>query len=346
MKKNKNLIIDSNQRPFFNHSFYLSDPVIEILNQNQTEKKVFFLATAQKGTSSSYICSDCNYIPRCRRCDKFYYVTKDNRLKCPICEIKKPIIKKCPKCQSSIIKYMGLGEKKLLSELLRLKNNRLIPDYPLLEFNETLKAKTKENLIEKIINLKQGFIIGGSQVLNLAFFNPNTYAILHLNSDKNLFYPDFNVGENKFEEIASINSDHYLTVMQTKFFENNFINLALNNNYQKFYQTELKSRKENNLPPFVKLIKFNFKAKDQKEALKVLTKLNRKIKKLKSLLKLHLDPYPGYPEKIRGYYIYKLTIGFKEKDRLKLYKNKDFQEIIVFCNKNKINLDVDPVGIV
>ncbi len=71
--------------------------------------------------------------------------------------------------------------------------------------------------------------------------------------------------------------------------------------------------------------------------------LKSKMENNKHKFSFFSGPYPGYPEKVRKKYIYHLVIGYSPNLKKNIIKTT---EIADYCTKNKIIIDVDPVGLI
>ncbi|MEA3273371.1 MAG: primosomal protein N' [Patescibacteria group bacterium] len=334
----KKHIIDAREKNNFDQSTLITDQVIQKIQQTLAKKQTIFLGTSQKGSSGCYFCRDCGYIPKCPSCERNLYLSSQGELKCPVCGTKMKFPSRCPKCNNQMVKMIGLGIRKLYQEI-----QRLFPQFQVVLIDEEERKSSQEQKEKIALTLNKGIVVGNVSLLRLAKFNPVTGAVISINADKSLFLPDFTVGEKKYQEISQLLSKNYKLLSQTKYPKNRTTLSALARNYQKFYRRELLSRKRENLPPFTKLIKFSYRDISAEISKKTLEKLKSKLKNIENKLSFFNGPYPGYPEKVRKKYIYHLTIGHPPNSKIDPLR---VTEIIDYCTKNKIIIDVDPVGLI
>ena len=352
-------VFDASQPKMLDRSRILTEPILNTLGETLAKGQTVFLGIPQKGQSGGYYCKDCGYIPACESCNTNYYLAQDNWLKCPVCGKKEKALSRCPKCQSPLIKLLGTGSARLAEEV-----KQLFPGYSCLLLSDEKNSKTREKNEWLALSLKQAVIISQLSSLNLARFNPNTGAVLLINPDKSLFLTDFNAQEKRFHELANLVSKNYLLQVQTKYPHDQILFEALSSKWETFYSRIIKQYQQSNLPPFSQLIKFSVRLEPEAKQQNPLVELKKMIMAPSEApaLKKSTTPkaaiaqktaktqppeiifggeiYPGYPEKVRGRYVFHLTIGIK-----KPLPEEQIKAILDFSFKNGIVIDVDPVGL-
>lgn len=234
----------------------LKEKIYEALEKN----KKTIIINNNKLFSSSIICSDCGYIEKCDICKVAMKLDKkDNKEICNICSIEKDLITNCPKCNGINIKFNGIGNQKIEQEI-----NKIFPDKKILIVDK-----------EKIINineLNKADIIIGTEFLvqNYLYYISNIYSLVLFSIDNYFQIPDYKSNEilyryiKKFIDIYKEKNIENLMI-KTRYQDNNILNLAINNEYNKFYNYELSIRKALNYPPFSIIIKIIIKDKLEKE---------------------------------------------------------------------------------
>ncbi|OGY86313.1 MAG: hypothetical protein A2233_04535 [Candidatus Kerfeldbacteria bacterium RIFOXYA2_FULL_38_24] len=144
---------------------------------------------------------------------------------------------KCPNCQSSHLKQTHQGTQQLEITLKKyFKNKKIV----------RLDSTREYQLAE----LQKADIILGTEkifrVMSLADFD----LVGIISVDHLLVYPHFRANERVFQLLTKIFSASQKIIIQTHAPDNMVIKLAILNNYDQFYQQEIKIRKILNLPPF------------------------------------------------------------------------------------------------
>jgi primosomal protein N' (replication factor Y) len=113
---------------------------------------------------------------------------------------------------------------------------------------------------------------------------------------------DFRAGEKALQIMAEIANLADYCLIQTNQPEHPVIRALENNNYQYFYQQELRNRQELEFPPFSEFIKFIYKHINQKIAQKEATQLYQQLQRVNNQKFRVYPPHFSLPKKIRNKY--------------------------------------------
>ena len=124
---------------------------------------------------------------------------------------------------------------------------------------------------------------------------------------------------------------------------------AKSQNYEKFFDTEIKARQEYDYPPFSQIIRVilsslnNFRA--EKSAMEIVMRLNTMTEKFGFTEYLEtLGPTTCIIYKINGYYRFQILIKNKISQKGHDFVNKFFSKITM-PKDIKLSIDVDPLDI-
>ncbi len=238
-------------------------------------KKILFIVN-RKWYSSSSLCTDCWYIPKCKFCDvpisKHIQTNWEYIYVCSMCHRIYNWVDKCENCWWTNMKDIWIWTYKFKDIL---KN-----DFGL---EATVIENTDINTINKIKKIKLIFneskIIISTWILSFSWlFEPD--IIIFPNADTWLTIPDFNVSEkhflNLYEFIKNYKTKNF--IIQTYNFDNYVYKYLSKLDLNWFWKTELSFRKQLNYPPFSELAVIIYKNQIEE-------KLYSKISKLESELK-------------------------------------------------------------
>jgi primosomal protein N' (replication factor Y) len=83
------------------------------------EQSILFIN--RRGYSTFVSCRSCGYVAKCPHCDvTLTYHSNTNRLKCHYCGYEINNYISCPECESTYIRYFGMGTQKVEDELKKL----------------------------------------------------------------------------------------------------------------------------------------------------------------------------------------------------------------------------------
>ncbi len=328
------------------------------------KKQQIILFINRRGSSTSLLCRDCGFVPRCPNCDvPFIYHLSPVQFRCHHCGHAElpPVL--CPQCLGTRIKYLGTGTQKVEIEF---KN--LFPDVSVARFDsDTLSLPASaisarppvipapSSVIpaqagihaDKLIadfNSKKIQVLIGTQIIFNKITKKSPLIALML-ADTLLYLPDFRSNERTFQTINHLkNLSSKDFIIQTYSPENKAIQYAAKNDQKSFYQEEISARETLSYPPFSQLIKLTFQHKNAKKTESEAKILSEKLKRQISLIPYSspisiLGPSPAFISKIKGRYAWQIVLKSKITD-LKL-RNK----ILSIIPPNWI-IDIDPLQII
>jgi len=276
------------------------------------------LYIARKGTSTFVMCRECGYVAMCKNCEVpmvFHEDKPSRRLICHHCgkDDIAPVL--CPICKSAKIKYFGAGTQKVETEI-----KKLFPDKKVFRLDSDISEKPQEQvkIIKDFINAENSVLIGTQMILNKNL-EADLSAIISIETILNL--PDFENTERVFRiinQLRSLAEKNFL--IQTYNPDNFTLKSALANNFEKFYNEEIKTRKAFNYPPFSQIIKLSYCHKDSNKARNEAKILAEKLKQQKKYLKLGddiviiLGPNPAFVAKENGKYKWNIVLKSKIED--------------------------------
>lgn len=286
-------LIEERRREFT----YLSEPLLDQITQIINKKQKAFLIVNKKGFASYLYCQDCKYIPNCLKCNLPLTFT-DNQLKCFHCQIQVQNLLSCPICYGTNIKALGIGIEQI--EFLLKKH------FPLAKISTDLKKPAD-------------IYLSTAQITNFSIFK-NIHFLGFVYIDSLMHLPDFSTNFKIYQMIQTITANAKLVAppnlqitIQTCLTNNHAIKF-LNQDYQKFYQAEMKARKLFSYPPYSILIKLFFQHHDKTICQKEATDLYHKLQKSKINAS---QPYLYYKIQIRGRFRTQILLKFSSENSLK-----------------------------
>ncbi|NLW42205.1 MAG: primosomal protein N', partial [Tissierellia bacterium] len=223
------------------------------MKESLNKDKQILLFLNRRGYSTFVTCRSCGYTSKCHRCDvSLVYHKKNNLLKCHYCGHMEKTPSTCPNCGSRDIRQFGMGTEKLEEE-----TKSLFPDFQIMRIDSdtTSRAETYRENVEKILK-KEVSIIIGTQMISKGFDFPEIDLVGIIASDLSLNVPEYDAAEKTFQLIMQVsgrsgrNDERGNVIIQTYNPEHYSIRHAKNNDYNGFYEDELKIRKIFSYPPF------------------------------------------------------------------------------------------------
>ena len=264
-----------------NHSI-ISDRLREEIQNNLNNKKQTILFLNRRGFSTFVMCRDCGYTAKCKRCNiSLTYHIKEDKLKCHYCGYEMNNPKVCPQCKSKNIKYFGSGTQKL-EDLVK----KMFPEASTIrmDIDTVSKKNSHEQILNKFKNENIDILIGTQMVVKGHHF-PNVTLVGVIAADGSLNTEDYRANEKTFDilvQVAGRAGREKLpgkVIIQTYSPENFCVQCSKEQNYEKFYKTEIELRKQLKYPPFCDIIMFGINSSSKEEIKVASEKLYKLLKK-------------------------------------------------------------------
>ncbi|WP_019120585.1 primosomal protein N' [Brevibacillus massiliensis] len=249
----------SDNRSMFSRTLY------QMIAQRLEKQEQIVLFLNRRGFSTFVMCRSCGYTLSCPHCDiSLTYHRTNHTARCHYCgyTIRQP--DHCPDCQSPHIRFFGTGTQKIEAELAGLfPGVRVIR----MDVDTTSRKGAHEALLTKF-RTGQGDILLGTQMIAKGLDFPRVTLVGVIAADTSLHLPDFRAAEKTFQLLTQVGGRagrHDLAgdvVIQTYTPEHYSIQYASRHDYDAFFQTEMKLRKQSGYPPYYRLVLITFSHED------------------------------------------------------------------------------------
>ena len=339
-------IVDLKKELAIGNKSMISTELYEKIEENIKKKNQTILFLNRRGYSTFIMCRECGYTLKCPNCDisLTYHITQ-NKLKCHYCGYQKIPDKYCPNCKSEKIRYFGMGTQKLENEI-----HKLFPEASTIrmDIDTITKKNSHEDILNKFKEENIDILIGTQMVVKGHHF-PKVTLVGVIAADSSLNQEDFRANERTFQiltQVAGRAGREELpgnVIIQT-YNPNSFpIELSKTQNYELFYQTEIKLRKQLKYPPFCDIIVAGFSGENENEiksvSLYVYKMLEKNLKKYGISV---FQPMPAPIDKIQNKFRWRIIAkGIVTKD-VNIILNKCLKNIYEQNIKNtKVYLDIN-----
>lgn len=345
LKLPETLIVDMSKSMNLSRDSYLfSKPLISAINEALSRKEQIILLLNRRGYSTYVSCRKCGHIFKCPNCDiALTYHKNDKMLKCHHCGHVELMSEYCPECGSNYIAYTGFGSEKIVSEV-----NRLFPSARVLRLDSDV-SEVKGNIKKAIDSFSQykADILVGTQMIAKGHDFPRVTLVGIVLADVGLSLPSFRSSERVFQLITqaigrSGRSDlSGKAIIQTYLPNHYSILLASKQNYDAFFNYEMRIRHIQQYPPFSFLLSIEVSAKNEEYVIlaanDIVNNLNSKLKDEATILG-PVAPYIAYQNNT---YKRLILIKYKNSDKIKQEINK-LLETFKFNNVVNVKINVDP----
>ncbi len=313
--------------------------------------QVIFLIN-RRGFSSYTQCMECGEVLMCEKCAiPLIYHIQTNSYKCHYCNYEKKGEVRCPKCNSTALENFGIGSQK--AEVVA---REIFPDYRIERLDSDSLSKKNEH-IEILKRFQNGEIdiLIGTQMIAKGLDNKNVTLVGVINADLSFNLPDYRSSERGFSILTQVagrsgrGDEEGKVIFQTYNSSNIFLQDAQKQDYENFYENEIKLRELLDYPPFSNMIRIVLSSRNEfraeKSAAEIELHLSDYLKKLSlDEAVLVLGPVECVLKKIREEYRYNIII----KNKL---SKKGHREILRFLktihlpDDIKMVVDINPSDI-
>ena len=263
-------LVDMRQELKFGNDGSLSIPLREGICDAHAAGKQTILLLNRRGASRALVCVDCRETPECPRCSvRLTYHSANNRLMCHYCGHSQPMPRRCPKCGGPL-KPIGTGTQRVQQELAAL-----FPDMQTLRMDaDTVSAvNTHEKILSRFREEKIPVLIG-TQMVAKGLDMPDVTLVGVLDADLSLYTGSYRAGETTFNMLTQVvgragrGDVPGRALVQTLVPDHELIRLAAKQDYEGFYQLEIRLRHVQNAPPFADVAHVTFLGQDEQQVLR------------------------------------------------------------------------------
>lgn len=286
-------------------------------NLKNGEQTILFLNKI--GHDSFTFCRACGYVVKCEACDvAMTYHKRVDKLVCHYCGRTKNQVRVCPNCHSKKIKEFGAGTEKLEEEV-----RAIFPKANILRM-DSMVATNKARYDHMYESMKNGNIdiLLGTQMIAKGLDFDNVTLVGIISADLSLNVGDFSAQETCFQlltQVAGRAGRSYKpgrAIIQTYKPENFVIQAVKSNDYESFFESELKIRKAFSYPPYKNIITIKIVNEDRIKTIDISKEYTNELKnEMKSLIDVEIiGPNPCKISRINNKYRYNILVKVSDKD--------------------------------
>ena len=349
------LVADMNEELSVGNTSQFSSLLLEHIESNLENKKQTIILLNRRGHNTFVSCKNCRETVTCPNCSiSMTYHSANNRLMCHYCGYSINYDGICPTCNGHSLRFGGFGTQRAETEL-----SEIFPQARILRMDadSTMGKSAHEKKLSEFSNGDYDILVGTQMVAKGLDF-PNVTLVGVLGADQMLYSDDYRSFENAFSMITQVvgrsgrGSEKGRAVIQTFTPENPIIELGAKQDYEAFYNNEIKIRKTMLYPPFVQMCLIGFVSENSlsvsKASATFLQLLTNSLNKDYSDMPIRiLGPSPAGIPKINNKYRYKIILKCRNDAKFRkmlsdvlveFSKIKDFSNITVFADMHPIDM--------
>ena len=327
-----------------------SDELLEAIRETHERREQSIILLNRRGYSSFILCRSCGETVQCPNCDvTLTYHRSERVIVCHYCNHREAVPRVCPSCAKKYIYYVGEGTEQL-EEMLKL----LFPALRVARIDRDTTARRKV-FEQSLADFSAGRIdtLVGTQMLAKGHDFPNVTLVGVVSVDAGLALPDFRSAERTFQLITQVagragRGDRPGRVLIQTYHPYHYaLRHACAQDYEGFYEEELRYRQNHSYPPFVALASLLVHGPDlgrvRSDSLELRKQLDVANEERKCRI---LGPAPAPLSRLKGEHRFQILMKSRSRKHLREVADAALKSVSENgINLRSINLEIDPVSI-
>ncbi len=322
------------------------------INETLANKQQAILLLNRRGYKTYVSCSACGYVASCPNCSiTLTYHNANKRLMCHYCGYSKEIDSSCPECNNEHMRFYGLGTQKLEEELLSLFGSVRVLR---LDADTTLARDSFSKKLTQFANGEYDILIGTQMVAKGLDF-PNVTLVGVIGADQAMYSEDYRSFERMFSLLTQVvgragrGSKPGKAVIQTVSPDSQIIKMAVKQDYEAFYNTEILTRKLMIYPPYCDMVMVSSSSTDREFAYEAVKAVFDSLKQglendYNDVKAVILGPSVASIPKISNRYRYRMLIKCRNNKRFRELLRKSLD--IKLKKDTSVSVDINPETII
>lgn len=285
----------------------ISAPLRQELEENLRRGEQSILFLNRRGSSRMLLCGECGHVPECPRCSvALTYHSANGRLMCHYCGHSERAPEACPVC-GGIMKHVGTGTQKVEEEL-----RELFPEAGILRMDADTASGGHEPILSRFEKERIPILLGTQMVAKgLDFENVTLVGVL--SADLSLYVDNYRAAERTFNLLTQVvgragrGGKQGRAIIQTYTPGNDVIRCAAEQDYDSFYQSEVRMRRLRRCPPFADLFVFTVSGTEEGSVLRAAAGARERLRQVFPGEEV-LGPAPAPVLKLNNRFRYRLLL--------------------------------------
>lgn len=252
-------VADMAQERRQNRRGVISRLLAEALEANLNAHEQSIILLNRRGFFTTIQCTLCEYVFQCVHCDvALTYHRAKNRVCCHYCGFEDARPQFCPACASDQLNHTGVGTQRIEEETLRL-----FPEARVLRLDGDIMQRRNAYLdVFEAFSAGEADILIGTQIVAKGLDVANVTLVGVISADSTFALPDFKASERGFQLLTQVagragrGGKDGRVIIQAIQKGHSVLRYAADQDYQAFYEEEIRHREMLGFPPFSQLFRF------------------------------------------------------------------------------------------
>ena len=303
----------------------------------------------RRGYATFILCRECGELVQCPSCSvSMVFHRGEGRLRCHYCDHSRGFPERCPSCKGARLLAGGEGTERLEENLAAL-----FPDARLCRLDrDTVRRRGAAERLLQEFGRGEGDILLGTQMVAKGHDFPRVTLVGVLGAEATLGLPDFRAAERTFQLLTQVagragRGDAPGHVVIQSFQPDHYaIRHARAQDYDAFYEEEMRFRRRLQYPPFCVLANLVVSRRRPDEALALAHRLVRALHRAGDGHLRVLGPAAAPLAKLRGMHRVQILVKARTRGRLGVAVRGALASLEERGNTARcVAVDIDPVSL-
>jgi primosomal protein N' (replication factor Y) len=302
----------------------------------------------RRGWAAALLCASCGERVCCSRCSiSLTWHRAQRRLRCHYCNAEEPYPDQCPSCGADELRQLGEGTERVEDELRRALPGARIER---MDRDTTRRRGAQEALLRRFDRGEVDVLIG-TQMIAKGHDFPRVTLVGVLSADQTLGLPDFRAGERTFQLLTQVagragrGSRPGRVVIQAFDPEHPVLGLAATQDYEAFYEREIRYRRALRYPPVSALVRLVVHDADEGRVQQWADSVAEALRAESGGRLLVSGPGPAPVERVKGRHRQHVLVRSAGRRRLVDSVDRALAALEGVVPRRAIQVDVDPLSV-
>jgi primosomal protein N' (replication factor Y) len=329
----------------------LSEQLLTAIEETHARGQQSIILLNRRGYSSFVLCRSCGERIQCQQCDvTLTFHRREHSLICHYCNLRARVPQACPACAGQYIYFIGEGTEQI-EEILQKRFPSL--RIARLDRDTTSRRSTYEQAILRFGAGELDMLVG-TQMIAKGHDFPNVTLVGVVSVDAGLALPDFRAAERTFQLITQVAGRAGRgrlagrVLIQTFHPHHYALRHACAQDYEAFYEEEIRYRQSLNYPPYVALASLLVHHEDFARVESTASEIKRALDEANADRSIRiLGPAPAPLARLRGEHRYHILLKARSRPRLRELLDLALANAAQTpsCDLQAVNLEIDPVNL-
>ncbi|APR84989.1 Helicase PriA essential for oriC/DnaA-independent DNA replication [Minicystis rosea] len=312
------------------------------------EQAILFLN--RRGFAPSVVCDSCGTVETCQACSVAltYHRGRAAGVRCHYCDFHGPLPDKCNACGAPALALEGLGTERLEATVAEA-----FPGARVARLDRDVADGARAQAILDRMREGEIDVLVGTQMVTKGHDLPKVTLVGVVNADAALSLPDFRAAERGFQLLVQVagragrRERPGRVVIQTRTTDHPAIQLAARHDVRRFWEHELRDRREVGYPPFSRLALLRIDALDEEAARAMANKLAALARSAPDALGRRVEvlgPSAAPLARLRGRFRFRVMLRARDRGPLRAVIAALHRELPRLDRRVRVVIDVDPVA--